>query len=476
MTRLTAGLACLHPTALLTACAVGAWLLAAPASAQVLRDPPTPFGPLVYDNTFSNPAADGVSGGLKNIPLGSDPDWYVNLGGSLRERFESFSNSVFGFRSAGGVPNENYLLHRLLLSSDVHLGPNIRVFIQLGDELETGRLPGPQPTDIDRGDLAQGFIDVNLPVSPNTTIGARIGRQEMMFGSNRLIDIREGPNTRLSFDGARVWTTLGDARIDAFWTKPVLNREGWFDDTPNSGQKFYGIYSTTPVAIIQGLSMDAYFLGLTRASAVLDAGVANEERYTVGTRLFGKHETIDYNFEFIYQFGHFGDRPISAFALASDTGFTIASAWGKPRLAVKADVISGGDSRGSGTLSTFYPLFPKNNYFTEANIQTPMNIMHINPYAQIQPRPDLAFMAGIDVLWRQNTHDSFYQPPGVPVVAGNANSKRFLGESLNLQVEWQATPNLNINASFVHFFADGFLRAAGAKSITWTGAWATFNF
>jgi hypothetical protein len=121
-------------------------------------------------------------------------------------------------------------------------------------------------------------------------------------------------------------------------------------------------------------------------------------------------------------------------------------------------------------------LFPKNNYFNEASIETPMNVMHINPYVQIQPRPDLAFMTGIDVLWRQNTHDSFYQPPGVPVVAGNANNKRFLGEALNIQAEWQVTPNLNVNATVVHFFADGFLRAAGGKDITWTGAWATFNF
>jgi hypothetical protein len=59
---------------------------------------------------------------LKYIALGDDPDWYVNLGGSLRERFESFSNSAFGFRAAGGVASENYILHRLLLSADIHLG------------------------------------------------------------------------------------------------------------------------------------------------------------------------------------------------------------------------------------------------------------------------------------------------------------------------------------------------------------------
>jgi hypothetical protein len=71
------------------------------AAAQVLRNPPTPFGPLVYDDAFTDPATQtGISNGLKNIPLGSSPDWYVNFGGSLRERFEAFSNSVFGLRQA----------------------------------------------------------------------------------------------------------------------------------------------------------------------------------------------------------------------------------------------------------------------------------------------------------------------------------------------------------------------------------------
>jgi alginate export protein len=445
-----------------------------PALAQALRDPPTPFGPLVYDNKFTSPT--GISDTLKNIPLGNNPGWYVNLGGSLRERFESFSNSTFGFRGAGGVPSEDYILHRLLLSGDFHFGPYVRTFVQFGDELEAGRLPGPQATDINRGDLAQGLVELNLPAGEGSTMNARVGRQEMTFGSGRLVDIREGPNIRQSFDGARVWTTLGDARVDAFWTRPVLNKQGWFDDTPDPAQQFAGAYATTPVATIPGLSADFYFLGLDRNNAVLDAGTANEHRYSVGSRLFGKAGPVDYNFEGAYQFGNFGDRPISAFALFSDTGYTIASAWGKPRFAVKADVASGGDSRGTGALGTFYPLFPKNNYFNEAGIQTFMNYIDIYPYVQIQPRQDLAFMVGVDVLWRENINDGFYQPPGMPVVAGNANNKRFLGEALNAQVQWQATANVDVNVAIVRFLADGFLRAASGRDITWAGGWMTFNF
>jgi hypothetical protein len=454
-----------------------AFVLAGNAAAQVLRDPPTPFGPLVYNNQFTDPAAlTGISDGLKNIPLGTIPGWYVNLGGSLRERFESFANAAFDFGAAGGVPHENYILHRLLMSGDLHFGPDVRTFIQLGDEWEGGRQPGPQPTDIDRGNLAQGFVESNLPAGKDSTLNVRAGRQEMMFGSNRLVDIREGPNIRQSFDGARTWATVGDARIDAFWMRPVLNTEGWFDDRSDPTQRFFGVYATMPIKPVPGLSVDVYYLVLDRTGAVLDAGTANEQRHTAGTRIFGIAGAIDYNFEAIYQYGQFGDRPIGAFALFSDSGYTIASAWGRPRLGLKADVVSGGDSRGVGTLGTFYPLFPKNNYFNESNTQTPMNYMDFYPYVQIQPHRDLAFMAGAEILWRQNIHDSFYQPPGMPIIPGNANTERFLGEALNLQLEWQATPNVDVNAAVVHYFAQGFLSAAGGRDINWTGAWATFNF
>ena len=105
------------------------------ASAQVLRDPPTPFGPLVYDNTFNaDRGSAGVSQALKNLPLGTIPGWTVDLGGSLREQLQVYDHEAFGIKTAGGVANDTLLLHRLLLSANVHLGPHVRVFVQFGDD------------------------------------------------------------------------------------------------------------------------------------------------------------------------------------------------------------------------------------------------------------------------------------------------------------------------------------------------------
>jgi hypothetical protein len=66
--------------------------------------------------------------------------------------------------------------------------------------------------------------------------------------------------------------------------------------------------------------------------------------------------------------------------------------------------------------------------------------------------------------------------PGVPLVPGSANKKRFLGLQFNLQAEWQATSPISVNAAYVHYMAKGFLKAAGAKDIHFLGVWASHKF
>jgi hypothetical protein len=44
----------------------------------------------------------------------------------------------------------------------------------------------------------------------------------MEFGVGRLIDVREGPNIRQSWDGGRALGESPDLRLDAFVTKPVF--------------------------------------------------------------------------------------------------------------------------------------------------------------------------------------------------------------------------------------------------------------
>ena len=187
------------------------------------------------------------------------------------------------------------------------------------------------------------FFDVRAPWSQTDSLTFRVGRQELAYGSSRLISAREAPNVRLSFDGVKAILQVGDWRVDAFAVKPVRTKTGVFDDDPDRQQSFWGLYAVTPISLLPGGYVDLYYLGLDRRDAHFDQGTADEQRNSVGTRLWGRKEGWDYNLEFVYQFGGFGSGDIRAWTAASELGFTFANAPLKPRLGFKANMTSGDD-------------------------------------------------------------------------------------------------------------------------------------
>src|SRR5215831_7394311 len=92
---------------------------------------------------------------LKYISLGGE-EWYATVGGEIRERYELLDEPGFG---TGPEDKNGYFLQRYLLSSDFHLGSRVRAFTELQSGLENGRNGSPRPTDLDRLDLHQAFLD-----------------------------------------------------------------------------------------------------------------------------------------------------------------------------------------------------------------------------------------------------------------------------------------------------------------------------
>src|SRR5499433_308961 len=117
-----------------------------------------------------------------------------------RERVEHFSNPFFGLTPRGTT---TYNMNRLLLNGDLHIGDTFRTFLQLGTHEVTSPSMSP-PTDVDHFDVQQAFLDLKASIGQDGSLTFRGGRQEITFGAARLVDVREGPNVRLSFDGGRV--------------------------------------------------------------------------------------------------------------------------------------------------------------------------------------------------------------------------------------------------------------------------------
>ncbi|HEX3498230.1 MAG TPA: alginate export family protein [Stellaceae bacterium] len=437
----------------------------------------TPYQQLRYNDDFTYLAdpvrRDDVWDPLKYIRLGDKPDYYLTLGGELRERYGHYDQPSFGLRRRD---QEDYLFHRLLLSADLHLGDSVRSFVELGNGLQAGRGSLRQNSDLDRLDLQQAFVDVSTPLDDAASATLRTGRQEMAFGSQRLVSLREGRNVRRSFDGFRSFYRAGDMRIDAFITRPVQEKPGIFDDQPNHSQLFGGVYAVLPVAPVPSLTADLYYLGLDRKNASFDVGTAHELRHTIGTRLWGRPQAWDYNSEFVLQTGSFGKRDILAWLAASDTGYTFAQAPLTPRLGLKANVASGNRNPQNGTLGTFNGLYPRNGYFTPANLVVLTNLVDFYPSVTIRPTAATDVALGWDFLWRESTKDAFYRGGHTPLIPGNSSAARYLGNDVDLEAGWQLDRHVRLAASYVHFFAGPFITNGGGKDVDYTAVSVAYRF
>ena len=90
--------------------------------------------------------------------------------------------------------------------------------------------------------LLNAFVD--LKVADSTTL--RLGRQELLYGNQRLVSPLDWANTRRTFDGYRLLFSGNAWDIDGFYTHPVdrvaANVDRW--DSADTAQDFYGVYAT----------------------------------------------------------------------------------------------------------------------------------------------------------------------------------------------------------------------------------------
>jgi hypothetical protein len=430
---------------------------------------------------------------IKWIPLGKGGAWFLTFGGEVRERFQDVRNPAFGLPSP--VRNTD-VFHRTYLFADVHLG-HFRTFVELVNGETRGTTKKPSTFEQDPFDLLQAFADVFAALGNGEAITLRVGRQEMVLGSARLVSLREAPNVRRAFDGARaLWTAGTGKRIDAFIVRPVTPRLGVFDDVADRTQLFWGVYSSRQVPSIKGLSLDLYYLGLDRKGGQFAQGLARERRHTLGARFFGKRAGFDWDVEpFSFdspnsaevesrfdwdvepavQFGSFGAAKINAWMVSSSWGYTFLQLRYSPRFGLKADVASGDRNLQDNKLGTFNPLFPALLYYSPVRLFEPANLSNVQPNVGVVLGKGVTANAAWSALWRESKADAFYAPPLVPV-SGTVKSDRFIGQQTSVNLAWKATRHLTIAGNYTHFLPRGSVRQVGGRSGDYFLALAQFKF
>lgn len=389
---------------------------------------------------------------FKYIPLSENGNTYLSLGGEARLEFTDFNHEDWGRTDIGNNP---FLLQRYSLHADLHLGSRVRVFGQIRSALEDGRNNGPRTIDEDQLSIQNLFLDVDVIKNDKEKLTARIGRQELNYGSGRLISVREGPNVRLNFDGAKLMYSRDRFTSDVFVMADVILDKGVFDNKSTKKANLWGIYNTFVLAPTHNL--DVYYLGVSRSSTNFNDSTAKELRHSIGARLWKDEDVFLYNLEAVYQFGKIGNADISAWTASIDAGYRFENVKGTPTINLRNDYISGDSQKGDGKLQTFNPLYPKGGYFGFTPQIGPVNLIDIHPYATINITDKMVFQADVVFNWRYSLNDGTYRPNGNLNLAPTTSKKSYIGTAILGSLTYSITNNLTWVTGFQYFDTGAFI-------------------
>jgi hypothetical protein len=409
---------------------------------------------------------------LKYLPLNED-GWYLSLGGEGRLRYEVLRNGAFG---SGPQDANGYVLQRYLAHADLHMGRHVRLFTEAQSGLATGRTGGPRPTDEDRLEFHQAFVELSTARSPRS-FTVRVGRQGVAFGSGRLISASEGRNVRRSFDAVRPILQLGSWTWNALLAKLVAVEPGVFDDGRERGQTFGGLGFIRTRRSRPDDGTSGYYLRLRRRDGRFDQGVAQEIRHTLGSRTWGQWASVDYNYEGIVQWGSFGGAPIRAWALATDTGYRFPSSRWQIRIGGRADLTTGDRAPDDPSLQTFNPLFPGTAYSGRVGLVGPANSVDVTPSVRLVPARRLSVTIDHAWYWRQSVDDGLYGIGVNLVRPGRPSRARDVGRQFTVQADVRADGHLTFGITFTAFLAGRFLRETPpGGNVTYLGLSSAYRF
>ncbi|HUP97280.1 MAG TPA: alginate export family protein [Usitatibacter sp.] len=393
---------------------------------------------------------------VKYRDIGFD-GWRASFGADVRIRLETGQD----IRYTTAPPNpRNDVVQRYHVHAELRLDDRLRFFGELKANETAGR-PVPIPTDENKLDVHQAFVDFH-----DAATRLRAGRQEFTFGGMRRLFPRNGPNVRGSYDAVRITHRDGEWSVDALAFRPVGIDAGRFDDSSIGAQRGWGVYGSGPA--IAGLRFDAYYLGLAREGSRFVQGIADELRHSIGARAFGRAGAWDHDHEVTVQSGHFGTGNIRAWAVEGEVGYTFAGMGpAPPRFSLRYDAGSGDRDPADARLETFNALFPRGGVTGEIFNFSPANLLHVRLGVDQRVTSNVGVVVSVDGFWRTSLRDGVYGTGGNIMAAAPASRARYVGWDADATVNWRLSRQVVLGFSAGYFRNGTFSRDAGLPRRQW---------
>lgn len=451
----------------------------------------------------------------------------LTISGEVRERYEIRTNTSFLTEGAGGaatalvggVPgarsNESAASQRIRVGIGYDLTPDVSFFAQIQDARifgsESGTAGGvgtggfASVSSANGGntgvDLHQGYLQLKNLLVPGLSL--KIGRQEIIYGDQRLLGNFNWSQIGTSFDAAKLMYSTQFVDIDIFAARIAESEATGFNNGvifPGPGTKgttdqdLYGAYVT--VKPIKGWTVEPYYFLLKDSRASVGSGLsalgtpnvvapqaADQNRSFLGGRINGKQGiaggSLDVTGEGVWQFGGISNSPsggehnlhINGVQGAGKIGYTFDAVPMRPRLGFEADYASGdncvngksaaaggpGNCAANGRLNTADNLFPTNHgLYGLLDMQAWRNM--VNYQIALDVKPSQASKLQGSFIWHRlaRTTDNWYRAGQVPfAVTGGNNQEASLGQELNISYLHTFKEKFLFEIGYGHFYRGG---------------------
>ncbi|RIL05766.1 MAG: hypothetical protein DCC71_09110 [Proteobacteria bacterium] len=401
---------------------------------------------------------------IKYVPLARDGRVWIGFGAEARLRAEGWSNWRFG-APRGSDGDDVFLLTRLRTYADLHLGERVRVFAEAKSALATeiDLPPGKSPADVDTIALQNGFAELVPWKRGARALTLRAGRQELLFGAERLVGPFDWSNARRTFDGVTLAFEQPGLGATALFMRPVVVEQHDANEH-RGGDRLYGVYTALAAPLLpSGLTLDLYWLGLDRGDRAVNGTAGAENRHTLGTRLgtrFGD-SGFDAELETALQVGEIGERSITAGMVSTELGYWRPDWFASPRFFAGFDWASG-DADAGGSVGTFDPLFPTGHKFFGAfDAVGRSNVLALAAGVAARPLPATTATLAVHRFWRASDDDALYSAAGAVLRPGAASNAHGVGTEIDVTVAYRLDVHTRLGVGWAHFFPDSFVASSG---------------
>lgn len=391
------------------------------------------------------------------------------ISGEIRTRGEGRDNADFNSERLDGTV---FVLQRTRLGIAREFENGIDVFVQIQDSRLWGE-EGSGQTALKAADLHQAYFEADRIVG--LPIRARIGRQILSFGSERLIGKSDWNNMGRAFDAARI--IIGDDMQDLnLWLAQVRDF-----NAPAIGrnQEFGGAYFSSK-KLLPGV-VEAYSLfffdernydSLTDLDVPIERSESGSNHLTLWT--FGGRakamllKSWQFEIEGAYQLGNRGPLDIRAYGIALESSYIFPAKW-QPGLFAGYTFGSGDGNSKDTKVGTFTYLFPTGHDHNGAmDYASWSNISALHFAFMLQPAKNFDLGAKLFFLSLADDNDAFYRVGGYQVgspaeifrlaVPGAATA---VGKEIDFFAKLLFRERINILFGVSRFFVGEFLEDTG---------------